>query len=323
MNGGVIGKTGLGMAVAAFAAMALTAFLAAPGSALSESPGICLPSPSAWLLRPWLSRALNLLLLLACALAISVLNRRYTFVQGTDPLMPAALLVLMASCPWDVQRLCTGAIMLAVNIACLHLLFSCRESANNTYRLFTAASLLAAGVAIQPAFLPFAVFCPVGAMILKAMRFREAAAYAMGLISPFVALLGLGIVSPADFRFDLYPGLPDISAPASDLFMIAAGVAFTMLWALIVGARNTMQLLKANAEIRHRNAVVSLMGLVAGAGCIFNFPNLIAYVPTLYLAAATQLANSYSLSPRRSGPLLPLLLMIGYIIYFLFCSSIL
>lgn len=322
MSRTVIGKGGLGAAVAVFAAMAITSFLYAPGTGLNESPGICLPDPSAWHIAPWLSWTLNLLLVAICGGGVMALNRRYTFVQSTDTLLPAALLVLVASCPWDVQRLCTGTLLLSANIITLHLLFGCRESANNTYRLFAAAALLSLGSAVQPAFLPFAVIYPVGAVMLRAMRLRELAAYLMGLLSPYVALLGLGLVQPADFRLELYPAMFDTSTPATDVFILGIGTGFTMLWGVLTGCSNTVQLLKANAELRRRNTVISLVGIVAAAGCMFNFPNLTAYIPTLALAVAVQLANAYALTPRRTGPLIPMLMLAAYIVFFLFCSSI-
>ena len=84
--------------------MAAAAFLVVPGSGFAEAPGTCLPPPSEWPLPPWLSWLANLGTLLLSAAGLAVLNRRFSFVAGTDTLLPAAFMVLAASCPCDVQR---------------------------------------------------------------------------------------------------------------------------------------------------------------------------------------------------------------------------
>ena len=112
--------------------MAAAAFLVVPGSGFAEAPGTCLPPPSEWPLPPWLSWLANLGTLLLSAAGLAVLNRRFSFVAGTDTLLPAAFMVLAASCPCDVQRLSAGSVLAVANVAALSLLFGCSESRNNT-----------------------------------------------------------------------------------------------------------------------------------------------------------------------------------------------
>lgn len=318
----IVGKSGLAVAVAVFLAMAAAAFLIVPGSGLPKPTGICLPPPSEWPLAPWISWSLNAAGLLLCAAGLGALNRRFSFVAGTDTMLSAAFLVLTASCPWDVQKLTAGVLLAAANLAAFSLLFSCSENRNNTQRIFTAASLFSLGSAFHPAFLVFIPACLAAAITVKAMRAREAAAFLLGLIAPYATLLGFGIASPVDFRFEWFSPVFAAKIP-SGTFIAVIGVAFTMLWTVLAGFSNTFRLLKANGETRRFNAVVSITGIAALAGCLLNFSGATAYLPTLFIVSSTQMANAFALYPGKTSGAIPFAMLVAYTALFILSSGIL
>lgn len=321
MSRNSIGKSGLSFAVVLFLLMALTAYFLSPGYPAGENAGVCLPSPSMWHIKPMLSWGANLLLLLVCAAGASVLNRKYNFVPGTDLMLPAALLILVGSVPADLQRISTGTLLLAVNLLSMGLLLGCRQQANNTQRLFAIGSLISLGSTVQTAFIPFAIVYPIGAAIMKALGVKDTAAYIMGIISPYWALVGLGIVNPLDFRIEWQTGLFTLAPPAKTVFIIAIGVAVTALWGIILGFDNAIRLLKANVDVRRANRIFALLGIVALLGCIFNFPDMPAFLPTLFLGASVQLANAFSLRPTPVSPFVPLVLIVAYTALFILSSG--
>ncbi len=316
-----IGKSGLSFAVVLFLAMATTAWFSSPGYPVEENLGVCLMPPSLWHIAPMLSWSANLLLLLVCVIGAAMLNRKYNFVPGTDMLLPAALLILLGSVPADLQRISTGTLLLAVNILSMGLLLGCRQQANNTQRLFAIGSLISLGSTVQSAFIPFALVYPIGATRMKAMGMKEAVAYIFGLIAPYWALIGLGIVNPLDFRLDWQTGLFMPTTPPKTVFIVAVGVALTSLWGIILGFDNAIRILKANADVRRANHIFALMAIVALLGCIFNFPDMTAFIPTLFLGAAVQLANAISMCQNGVSPFLPIIFIVTYTTLFIFCSG--
>ncbi len=315
-----VGKGGLAAALTVFAVMAVTAFTYVPGSAPPPRTGICFPGPESAGLTPVLSWALNLLVLVACAFGLILLNRRHIFVQSTGMLLPAAFLVITASVPADVQTLSSGSLLAAANLLSLNLLFGCRENANNTYRLFAIASLLSLGSTFQAAFIPFAAAFMLAALAIKAMKSREAVAFLIGLISPYWAIFGLGIAGLSDITPQNPFYFPD--EVSVEFFAIAGPVAVTAIWTLLTGFSNSLKLLKANSTVRAYNMVITLIGVTSMLGCLFCFSSLTAYIPTLAIAAATQLANAFALRQSESSPALPLILLLVYIAFFLLSAHL-
>ncbi len=302
--------------------MAAAAFLVVPGSGFAEAPGTCLPPPSEWPLPPWLSWLANLGTLLLSAAGLAVLNRRFSFVAGTDTLLPAAFMVLAASCPCDVQRLSAGSVLAVANVAALSLLFGCSESRNNTQKLFTAASLFSLGSAFQTAFLTFIPAYIAAAITVKAMRAREAFAFLLGLAAPYATLFGLGLADPRAFRIGWFSPVFTAQIPAGD-FAMTLGVAFTALWTVLAGCSNAFRLLKANGETRRFNSVISIVGIAAIAGCCLDFSGFTSYLPALFMVSATQLANAFALYPGKASGALPFAMLVAYIALFISSSGIL
>ena len=323
MSNRLVGKAGMLTAIAVFSAMAAAAYMLAPGNGFAESPGLCLPQADRWPLAPLLSWGINYLVLGICAMMLANIDRKFNLVQGTDLLLPAAFLIMTASCPWDVQRLCSGSVMALANIASLWMLFGCSERRDNTHRLFAIASFLSLGSATQPAFLLMIPVYAAGAVLMKIMGVREAAAFLCGLAAPYLSLLGLGIVSPQDFSFVWNAGQMDFGSLPVDVFAVALCAGFTILWSSAAGFSNLLRLLKSNVETRRHNTVIMLLGLAAAAGCLFNFSNLTVYLPTLCVAAAVQLSQGCSPAGSRVPPAVPLMLMAVYIASFVLITGFL
>lgn len=315
-----VGKAGLGISLAVCAAMCVAAFTTAPGSPTAPHTGLCFPPPEEWGMTPFASWLANMLMLLICTGALWMLNRRHMFVQSTGMLLPAAFAVLTASVPADVQGLSAGTLLAVATLISLGLLFGCRENTDNTQPLFVIASILSLGSALQAAFIPFAAVFLLAGIAIKRVGIREFLAYILGLAAPYWALFGLGIVAPADIAPQNPFSFPDDITP--DLFATAGTAAVTAVWTLLAGFSNSMRLLKANSTVRAFNLVIALIGLTAMLGCIFNFSSLTVFLPTLFIASATQLANAFALRQGNASPVVPLLLLLIYIAFFLLAAQI-
>lgn len=317
-----IGKTGYTLGVVLFLLMGAAAFAIAPGSPLAATSGICFPGAAEWSIAPWLSSLINMLLLLVCALGMGALNREYHFVQTDEALLTVMTLVIAASCPWDVQRLCGGTLLLAANAFAFALLFGGSEHKDNTQRIFAASSTLALGSTFDTAFVPFIVALIASTLVLKILRLRELAALILGLAAPYWAIIGLGIRMPASFSFPMELGFMPLNEMPSDLFVIAIATLSTIAWSLPAGIANALKLLRTNARTRRFNTTIAIFGIVAIAGCIFNFANLTAYLPTLALIASVQFCNALALYPGRTSVAVPTATIFLYTAVFILASSI-
>lgn len=325
MNSNGSGKTILFFAMLAFAGMALSSWLLAPGEGAEINYGICLPSPNLWSgagwLTPFLSWLLNALLLACSAFALLQLNRRYNMVPASDLLLPAAFLVMTGSVPWLGQGLCASTLVVLANIVCLAFLLSGYGHAYNAQNIFALASLLGLGSTFQVAFVPFIPAYFGAAFLLKEMRWREIAAFFLGLTAPYVALLGLGIVSFGSFSFELLSPIALADALTPGFMLLAIAVALTVLLTTFAALDNYLHLLKGNVETRHFNVAVFLVGLAAVAGIVINFANMTAYLATLFMVSTFQTANAYSLTRNRPRFIL-VLLFLCYITLYLFLANL-
>ncbi len=321
LSNGTAGTVVAGMAAVG---MVVATLLCSPPMPEPILQGLCLPAPEQWTLPLWLSRLVNLLLLATSTCGFAALNNRYNFVASRSLYLAATFLLLTASVPADVERLNAGMLLGATLILCLWLLFGCRENGNNTHPLFALASLLSLGAAFSLSFIPFAILFFPCAVILKAVRIKETVAYILGLVAPYWALLGLGLVSPYDFTPANPFQLPSDISPIVAATAIPA--AITALWTILTGISNSIRLLTSNASLRRFNLVITLIGFVATAGCLFNFTLFTDYLPALFIASATQLANIFALrhgngNQEHTAGLI--LVALAYIFLFLFSAGIL
>lgn len=279
------------LAILAMAAMCVAAFVLQPEERLSGELGICLPSPNLWVINPISSWLINTVLLGGIAAAAFFLNRTYNFIRSTQPVAPALFLVMAASNPWITGYLCSSTLLCAVNVLSLWVIFGIYNSRNATQEMFLIATFISVGSMFQHAFLPMIVPYVATAIIMKSFRIKELLAVGMGLIAPYWVGVGLGLIPPEWFRMPEITNLFDDYAQASDLFVLMLNIGVASLMVLLLGINNSIKLYAGNSRINAMNLAITLLGLTSMACIIIDFSNMMAYLATLYLAAAVQVAN--------------------------------
>lgn len=296
-----MGKAGFTGAIAAAILMSATAFLAGAPVPLQGGSGLCLPSPDAWNILTPFSWALNLLLMLGIVGSVYILNKNYAFVPGNDMALPGLLAIMSMSCPWVACPLNSSTILLAANVACLSIVFSCFKQRNATQELFAIATILSLGSMVQYAFIfMIPAYIAIAAM-LKCLHFKGAIAFILGLIAPYWVGIGLGIIPLTAFSLPAISGLfPGAEAPQSILAGLTA-CAVTALGALVAGLYNSVKLYAGNSQRRLYNVSINILGVLCAFCMVIDFGNMPAYIGTLYLAAAVQFANIFALHNVRRG----------------------
>ena len=289
-----LGTEGIVMAVCLAVALCALNFFIFPPQPISEETGICFPSPDAWPIVPIWGWAINTLLLVGAAFAIQFLNKTFSLIQTTSTLFPSAFLVLTASCPWVTDRLSAGIIMVSLCIISLYILLDTYKRYNATQEVFLVATLLSVGTMFEYAFLLITPAFLLMLIPLKVFRIKEIAAFIMGLAAPYWVGVGLGLIPIENFTIPTLRGLQNGYLPAGDILAGMLTVGITALWAILLGLNNAVKLYAGNTRRRLLNNTVNILGIVALIDMAIDFNNIVLYLPCLYLAAALQIAHSWT-----------------------------
>lgn len=305
------------LAAIAAGAMCVLSMLYGPEARLSGGLGLCLPSPNLWDIPRLWSWGINCFLLVFVALGATWLNRHYNFIHSTQPVLAAMFLMLTASNPLLCQYLSSSTLICAVNLVALAILFSCHRQRNATQQMFVIATLFSVGSMFQYAFLPYIFAYIVGAIVMKAFRFKEFLATVMGLVAPYWTGVGLGLIDPGWFRLPEITDLFNGYAQAPELFVLMLSVGLAIFVGFLLGVNNSIKLYAGNSRVNALNLAIDMVGLVSAVCVVVDFTNMLAYLATLYLAVAVQVANLCALWHFRREwlwVLVPSLVYIGFFI---------
>lgn len=280
--------------------------------------GLCFPSPNEWHLPRFFSWLLNVCLIVLTAALFSSANKKYNFISEADPIMPLALLLLLACSPLASCSLSSSTMLLICNALCLYIIMSTYEEPNASREFFVVGTLPAIGAMFQYSFL---VMIPVyigGGLMMKSFRFREFLAFGLGLITPYWIAIGMGVVSPMSFKFPGSLVVLGQGAVDSDVFLTLLSAAVMCVMGFILSIYNGVRLFSRNSRLRCMHMTFNLMGYVALLAIIFDFDNFMAYFGTLALWLSIEVAallNLYEI--RRPQYALLILLIVFLPIYIL------
>lgn len=308
-----------GMALATLTAMAMFAvafFIDAPNT-LAGNMGICLPSPNMWVISPLWGWITNIILMTVLTVTLFLVNKEFSFVQGSDTVLTGMFIIMASSNTWISGTLSATLLLALANLICLLVLFGCYRKRNSAQEMFVIATILSLGSMIQYAFIFMMPAYLIGAMLLKCFNFKSLIAFLMGIAAPYWVGVGLGIIPLEWFTFPTFTNLFDGYATKSGLFIGMLNVAFTVMLGLILALNNTVRLYAGNTQRRLCNTAINVLGLVLAACMTIDFNNMVAYMATLYMITAIQLANVFALWNIQHGSRwltgLSLLYVIGFV----------
>lgn len=305
------------LAVILTLAMSATAFFTSPMPAITGKMGLCLPSPNEWMIPEVVSWAINLTLLLATAVALYFSNKSHTFVPGSGGFISAIFLVAAASNPWISGVLTSSIILAACNLACLTILFFCYRQQNATQEIFVVATILSLGSMIQYAFILMIPAYIIVAILMKCFRFKEFLALLMGLAAPYWVGIGLGIIPLGNFAMPTLSNLFTGDAATLELFIVMVNIGVTAVASCLLGLNNLVKLYAGNPKRRLLNLAAATVGIFCLLGIIFDYTNMTAYMGTIYMIGAVQLANLFALWHIRREQIWALVVMAIYVGFFL------
>lgn len=254
--------------------------------------GICLPSPGAWALPAWLGIGFNAALNILIMVMMMVVNKTFNVLRAMTWLHVGLFAMMQAAVPREIVSLNSGTLLALAVICCIYLLFSCYAEPDRVRRIFLAFMILSLGTATQYCFV---VFIPVFWVMTVQMRIfngRTFLASMLGLLTPWVILLGLGIVTPSDIHMPVITSVFEAMNLRSALYLLIVS-AFTAFILITSTALNTLKTIAYNAKARSYNGALTIVASVAILAMALNYNNMLAYLPLLNMCAAYQLTHYF------------------------------
>lgn len=313
MHRHAMGKEGLILSIIAAIVMVAGVYIFACPAQVTGELGIFLPSPNLWNLSPFLSHLLTLTMIAATTILLYVANKKYTFVTGSDTVFMGMFLVMCSSNVWLSDRFSSSFIFAIANVICLMILFDCYRKSNATQELFLIATIISLGSMIQYAFLALIVVYLLGAVMLKCFSFRGLIAFGMGLVAPYWVAIGLGIVPYTNFRMPEFSIIFNSAYSAGGILVSMINIGLTCIVGLIIALNNMVKLYAGNTQRRLNNMVINLLGVVSLICMLVDFNNIIAYLATIYMIVAIQLAHLFTLWNIRRAPVWLLIISLLYV----------
>lgn len=257
----------------------------APVEAIAGDRGTLFPSANLWIASRDVSMWLNVALTLLSGALIVVLNRLYNLLRTTSLLDASLFFVMCMSTPGLLDCFNSGTLLCLCLLVCLLLLYSTYQQPRMRERIFLIFFILSTMAMTQYCYVVYMPVFIIGCVQMRIFSFKTLVAILCGVISPWLVVLGCGIV-PIDGVH-----APDIAtvfgvfniAENADI-VIAAAVTTVVLvagWVL-----NFPRMIAYNAHIRAYNGTMSVLALVTVLVVCIDFTNLLAYVPTLCMCSA-------------------------------------
>lgn len=309
-----MGSEGLLMALLASAAMVALAHFVGVPPRLGGDMGICLPSPNAWGMSDLWGWAANTIVLAITVFTLYIVNREFTFVQGSDTVMTGMFAIMVSSNLWTSGCMSTSGLFALANLICITLLFGCYGKRNASQELCVTATIISLGTMIQYAFIFLLPVYLIAAGVLKCLRFKSFIAYLLGIIAPYWVALGMGIVRLEDFTVPTMTNLFNGFTSRPTLLVGGINIGITVLLTLILALGNMVRLYAGNTQRRLYNLVIDILGLACVLCMIFDTNNMVVYLCTLYMIAAIQLGNLFALRSIYRGGRWLMALSVLYVI---------
>lgn len=311
-----LGTEGMLLAILLAALLSALNFFIGHPVRLEGNLGICLPSPNLWDLPDLASWITNLVLIIGMGITFYLVNKSFSIVQTTATVLPAAIMVLVSTNPWINALLDTSTIMMWVNTLALIMMFNSYKLHNATQQVFVVATMLSLGSMFQYAFLFMIPAYLINMGMMKVFRFKEICAFLMGLVAPYWVAIGLGIVPISSFAIPTFTNLFSGFAPAEDIFTGLLNIGITAILAVILGLNNMMKLYAGNTRRRLFNNAIMVLNIISIVAIAVDSGNITAYLGTLYLTTAVQIANLYALWNVPNGRSWLLFVTLLYLISF-------
>lgn len=254
-----------------------------------------------WQFDKWTGLSLGIAANGLIALLLVYLNKTFNVLRCMTMLQSALFLVMALATPWQLTTLTTGSVVALVAMACCFMLFAeYGNAADCQRRVFLVMLLLSGGAAVDATFLALLPIYIFACAQMRVLNLRTLLAILMGIATPWVLLLGFGIVKPDELAVPKFLGYSALSAPdATQAAIVAAASGFI---GIAAWTQNVMKILTYKAETRAMLSLLTVLQIVGAAGVAADPSAAESLCPLLSCAAAMQLGHTFGVvyNTRRS-----------------------
>lgn len=285
------GKGGLALAFVAFLVLTLL-----PGNGtvaanqMFTGHGVCfptlesLPVPGKWAV--WI----NILVISVAGIFSVMLTKHYNYVSSGNLLYVIAMFVMCGAVPMISERLNSGVLMLVVVLICMRRMFSLYGRRYCAEGIFLIFCLLSIGSMIQYGFVLLMPVFLLGACFMRLMRFREVIAMFIGILTPYWILLATGLIEFHDLRAPSLSNMFRIGQDPLGFFQMVLTIGISVLYFVFALLANLTRGGADGVMQRSRREVMHLLGFSLLWFMVFDFTNILTYLPSFFLCTGYECA---------------------------------
>lgn len=258
-----------------------------------DSFGLVSSWSGTWCDNPYVGVGAEAALMVLIMLLMAYLNKAFNLLRKMSMLHCSLFIIMEASTPTLLLTLNSGAALCLSVLLCLAILLHAHiHEITDTRRIFLVFFLLSSGMAVQYAYMVYIPVFILACIQLKLFSLKALSAIFLGIISPWIMMLGLGAVSPDHLQVPVFAiEMPQWTHPRTVLFL--ATVAFTLVLAILALLQNLIKIISYNSLSRAIHSVLTTITIVTAAAIVIDFRNIFAYLTMLNCIASFQLTHMF------------------------------
>ena len=240
------------------------------------------------------SAIVNVVCLLATGGIMLALNRVFSYVRVVTRLFVSAFFLLQLAHPSGLVAFNAGTLLCLVTALAVMPLFASYQDRHSQRSIFLIFALVAAGSMFHYGFLALIPAFILGFLNMGVLNLKGVLAMLFGLVTPFWIVLGLGIVSPADFTAPRINGVWSLTVQSlsSPVLVLAA---LTAVLGIVLAVMNFYTIMNYRMQTRVYNAFFVFVLITAVIALCIDYGDVAVFLPLLSLMVGVQVAHAHTL----------------------------
>lgn len=260
---------------------------------ITGDKGLGLPSANTWIPSGTLNFICALAGTAATVIIMLLLNKVHNVMRSMTSVYIAFFCMMQLATPELMTQFYTGTVLAIVVPLCMLLIFGCYRNPGTTRIVFLNSLLLSFFTASQYCFIFYIPAMLAGFAQMGIFNRRTLAATFMGLLTPWIILLGFGIIHPSDLHLPEFVSILSI-ANIEDMLIMLIAIGFTAVLTLGCYIFMLLRTIAYNARARAINGSFLVVTLITIFAMCIDFHNMISYVPMLNFCAAMEVTHFFS-----------------------------
>ncbi|MBO4871023.1 MAG: hypothetical protein J5565_03455 [Muribaculaceae bacterium] len=289
---------GRGFAIICCLLLVVTAFIAVT---MGEVPhfetgnGIFFDIKGAFIENPVLSMAVNVTAIIGISLLALLLNKLYSFIKAFTFIGAASFFLLELALPLTSSLFDTDTLLCFVLMLGTLILFGTYESKSAQRPIFLVLCILGFLVLFCWAAVVLILAFILGFAYMRTMNWKSCVAAIIGLLTPFWIVLGLGLVSPFDFKLIEVNGIWG-SLEGGQVHALIVWEVIVVILAIVLSVINLLQIYHYRLQLRVYNAFFLLVTVLCIIGMCVDYRDMVLFIPMLNLCLSVQIAHTFTIS---------------------------